>query len=214
MPRPPGVALPAVTVPGTAIGDGAVIRVGDGRRTGSVRLGFGDVIWASAVPQPNKATARTARRRRSIQASCVHLRFYIPSFDRWRSAAIARDGRPHLAAVGEVDHRPENHLIACFDAIPQLNFRSQIARHRHFAKPRDAVFDHDHLQAATVEHQGVGGDDYGGSLAGDMQLNRQIEPWAQRLIWVGHVDLGEQRSRTRRQGLCQARHLTGKRPIG
>src|SRR5262249_50084966 len=89
---------------------------------------------------------------------------------------IARDGRllfhtflnrccGHLAPVREIDHRPENHLIACFDAVPQLNFRSQIARHRHFAKPRDAVFDHDHLQAVTVEHQGVGGDDYGGRLA-------------------------------------------------
>jgi hypothetical protein len=91
VPSPPGVALPAVTVPGTGIRDGAVIRVGDGRRTGSVRLVFGDVIWASAVPQLNKVTARTVRRRRFIQTSCVHLKFYIPSFDQWRSAPIARD---------------------------------------------------------------------------------------------------------------------------
>ena len=74
MPSPPGVALPAVTVPGTAIGDGVVIRVGDCGRMGAVRPGFGDVIWASAVPQPNKATATRVRTRRSIQASCV--RFY------------------------------------------------------------------------------------------------------------------------------------------
>lgn len=93
MPSPPGVTLPAVTVPGTGIKDGAVMRAGEGRRTGSVRLGFGDVIWASAVPQPNKATARTVRRRRYIQASCVHLKFYIPPFDRWRSAPVAHDGR-------------------------------------------------------------------------------------------------------------------------
>ena len=66
------------------------MRVGEGRRTGSVRLGFADVIWASAVPQPNKATARTVRRRRYIQASCVHLKFYIPPFDRWHCGA---DGR-------------------------------------------------------------------------------------------------------------------------
>ncbi len=95
MPSPPGVTLPAVTVPGTGIRDGAVIRVGEGRRTGSVRLGFGDVIWASAVPQPNKATARTVRRRRSIQDSCVHLKFYIPSFNRRRP--IARDGRCYFS---------------------------------------------------------------------------------------------------------------------
>ena len=94
MPSPPGVTLPAVTVPGTGIKDGAdikdgaVMRVGEGRRTGSVRPGFGDVIWASAVPQPNKATARTVRRRRYIQASCVHLKFYIPPFDRWHSAPM------------------------------------------------------------------------------------------------------------------------------
>ena len=86
VPSAPGVTLPGVTIPGTAIGDGVVKSVGGGGRM-SVRPGFGDVIWASAVPQPNTATARSVISRRFIQASCVHLRFYIPSFDRWRSAA-------------------------------------------------------------------------------------------------------------------------------
>src|SRR5205807_1276140 len=128
------------------------------------RLVFGDVIWASAVPQPNKATARTVRSKRFIQASCVPpLRPTFLSFDRpssaadrprWTSLFLAFLNRccVYLAPVREIDHRPENHLIAWFDAVPQLNFRSQIARHRHFAKPRGAVFDHDHLQAMTVEH--------------------------------------------------------------
>src|SRR5262249_40499238 len=85
----PGVTLPVVAVPGTAIGDGVVIRVGACGRMGAVRPGFGNVIWASAVPQPNKATARRVRRRRSIQASCVHLKVYALSlsFDRRSSAA-------------------------------------------------------------------------------------------------------------------------------
>ena len=73
-----GVAFPVVTVPGTAIGDGAGIRVGDG----GLRLGLGDVIWASAVPQPNKATARRLRRTRFIQASCAHVEVYVLSFRR------------------------------------------------------------------------------------------------------------------------------------
>jgi hypothetical protein len=91
VPSPPGVTVPLVTVPGTAIGDGVVIRVGDGGRMSGVRLGFGDVIWASAVPQLNKATARTVRRRRSIQASCVHPKFtFHPSIGGARRP-IARD---------------------------------------------------------------------------------------------------------------------------
>jgi hypothetical protein len=73
-----GVALPVVAVPGTAIGYGAGTMVGDG----GLRFGFGDLIWASAVPQPNKATARRVRRKRFIQASCVHVEVYVLSFRR------------------------------------------------------------------------------------------------------------------------------------
>src|SRR6476659_1167413 len=98
---------------------------GEGRRTGSVRLGFGDVIWASAVPQPNNATARTVRRRRYIRASCVHLKSYIPpstggTRHRWRLLFPAFLNRccVYLAPVREIDRRPENHLIAWFDAVP------------------------------------------------------------------------------------------------
>jgi hypothetical protein len=60
-----GAAFPLATVPGMAIGDGAGTRVGDG----DLRFGFGAVIWASAMPQPNKATARRLRRKRFIQVS-------------------------------------------------------------------------------------------------------------------------------------------------
>jgi len=73
-----GVALPVVTVPGTAIGYGAGRTVGDG----GLRFGFGDIIWASAVPQPNRATARRVRRKRFIQASCAHVEVYVLSFRR------------------------------------------------------------------------------------------------------------------------------------
>jgi hypothetical protein len=86
-----GATLPVVTTIGDGVvirvDDGVVMRVDDGERMDGVRLGFGDVIWASAVPQPNKATARRVRRRRSIRASCVHLKVYVRSFDRRSSAA-------------------------------------------------------------------------------------------------------------------------------
>jgi hypothetical protein len=67
-----------VAVPGTAIGYGAGTRVGDV----GLRFGFGDLVWASAVPQPNKATARRVRRKRFIQASCAHVEVYVLSFRR------------------------------------------------------------------------------------------------------------------------------------
>jgi hypothetical protein len=80
-PGPLWIALPAGTVPETAIGDGACIRVGDGGRR--ARFGYGDVIWASAAPQPNKAMARKARRKRFIEASracrCLLLSFGRPA---------------------------------------------------------------------------------------------------------------------------------------
>jgi hypothetical protein len=75
-----GGALPVVAVPGTAIGYGAGTRVGDG--DGGLRFGFGDLVWASAVPQPNKATARRVKRKRFIQASCAHVEVYVLSFRR------------------------------------------------------------------------------------------------------------------------------------
>jgi hypothetical protein len=73
-----GVAFPVVTAPGTAIGDGAGTRLDED----GLRLGFDDVFWASAVPQPNKTTARRLRRKRFIQASCAHVEICVPSFRR------------------------------------------------------------------------------------------------------------------------------------
>jgi hypothetical protein len=73
-----GVVFPLAAVPGTVIGDGAGARVADG----GLRLGFGDVIWASAVPQLNKTTARRLRRKHFMQASCAQVEVYVLTFRR------------------------------------------------------------------------------------------------------------------------------------
>ena len=56
----------------------------------------------------------------------------------------------HLGAIGEVDHRPENNLVAGLDPIAKFNLRSKVACNRDIMEMEDAIFDHGHTTATRT----------------------------------------------------------------
>jgi hypothetical protein len=71
MPSEFPVAPTVGIVPGATVGDMVGIMVDDRAGVPGVRGVLADLVWASTVPQPNRATANRVRRNRCIQASCA-----------------------------------------------------------------------------------------------------------------------------------------------
>ena len=108
-----------------------------------------------------------------------------------RSAHDGLAADPHLATIDEIDPGVEDHLIARFDTIAQLQRRSLIARHRYISDMHDAAVDHGDLQAVAVEDDCFGRHQHRVYLARDMQLDRAIDPRCQRPIGIRNVNLGK-----------------------
>src|ERR1700733_6113840 len=105
----------------------------------------------------------------------------------------------HLAAVGEIDYRPQYDLIARLDAGANLDLRPEIACHRDLVQMRHTTRGNSHLQAIAVEDHGIGGDDQRRRFSRNMQVHRAIHARAQQPIGIGNVDLGQKRGGAGRQ---------------
>jgi hypothetical protein len=130
-------------------------------------------------------------------------------------ADLACPGLAHrdLAAVGQVDHRVEDDLIARLDAVVHFDFLAEVARNRDLLHMGNAVLDDRDMQAVLIEHNRVGRYDHGWCFARDEQLDGAIDPGTKRAVGIGDVDLGQQRPAPGLQCARYARDLAGKGPI-
>src|ERR1700730_2351675 len=107
-------------------------------------------------------------------------------FDRWSRTNL------YFATILEVDRRTEHHLVALLDAVADLDLGSEVADFGDLAAVREAVLDHEHMEAVPVEDDGPCRHDQRRGPARDFEFDRAVSPRAQLSVGVGYVNLGHQ----------------------
>ena len=127
--------------------------------------------------------------------------------------ACRRFARRDFAAVGQVDHRVEDHLIARLDAVVHFDFRTEVTRDGDLLQMSGAILDDRDMQAVLIEYDRVGRYDHRWCLARNVQLDGAINAGAERAVRVGDVDFGQQRPAAGLQRARDARDLAGKAAV-
>jgi hypothetical protein len=110
----------------------------------------GAPICAALGPIPSNTITAAIANKRSIETSIRPT----TSLDSSRHYLCGGRPGPRPAAIDEVDHRIENHLVSRLDAIAYLDLGSEVPGDRYFADMDDAVVHDGDLQAVAVENNG------------------------------------------------------------
>jgi hypothetical protein len=169
----PGVVGSEASGTGASVVSGVPDRVvaenGLGPLSGEVTIAPGVVARPMDVVPKVETCAMLAVQPASMVAivsSSRRIRI-TPSRDSLACLIFPRWTHGHLAAVRQVDHRIEDHLIARLDAVVHLDFLAEVTRDRDLLQTRGTVLDHSDMQAILIEYDCVGGYDQRWRLARD-----------------------------------------------
>jgi hypothetical protein len=96
--------------------------------------------------------------------------------------------RAYLAAVGQIDRRIKDHLVAPLDAAVDFNLLSKVAYHRDLAQVNHAVLHHGDLQSGFVQNDRIRGHLEAWSLARNVELDGAVDPGAESSVGIRDID--------------------------
>src|SRR5258708_38808197 len=113
----------------------------------------------------------------------------------------------HFDAIGEIDWRTKDDMLARPPSGIHFHPRAEIARHSNVADLGLVVPDHCDLKTVAVEDEGLCRNEEGRRLARYLELDRAVNAGRQRTVRIGNIDLGQERARAALQRVGDPGHV-------